>query len=613
MASPPKRSGHRRSSRGSNDDGGASSLLGYLYQLVGTASVSVSVNNSTPASTSPEDFVFEAETFGQDAVLSAGHTVQLIQFKYSASAKPIGPGELADVLMTFERSQQSVKSPRTVVAWILKTNRPLSLASNAIMAGTRPPGRRVAASHVRTIRRLVGQHFDFSRSTFDDYHNVLLDRATRLGVDYTSAATNSVVGLLMRIATNTPELRRIDRQAMDDALAGYSGAQLLSAVDSAARLREELIRLAREQRGIEIGDAISRPDVDKLLHSNESALALVTGHGGSGKTLSVLKALYDSLDRRPILVGALMPPGSISSQSVSELVSSWRSVDGAPTESLDGSLRRVIRANPDVPRPVLVLCLDGLDERRWQERREAQDLVLRFYEWHQRATPSDVLLIITCRARRQFDELVGAQGAGEIPSREVEEVPLDDFSDEEFQLIWQQWFRHEVVPTLDPRAAGYATLDQSMTRDRATDSNRALLHPVFLGFVRFWGEDARAELIAGDDTRWRELTTRYVEWFETKVHRRLGCEARVVRGILRAAAVATHADTSAPSFDLVTHWIDPGLAETGVAQLLLKEVFEDAVTAGLVDCGPRFQMPMFGKVNWQWNFPVIWEQFRSLV
>jgi hypothetical protein len=607
---------------GGHADGGSAALLGYLYQLLGSASVSVSLVEKKSDSTSPDEFIFEVETFGQDAVLTTGQAVQLIQFKYSKGARPISPGELADVLAAFERSERQLRDQRVGesgpgrVDWILKGNRPLSPASEAILGGSMPPDHyRIDSSHIETIRRLNGSHLEIERQIdFAEYEDILRNRARRLGVDGSASAINSALGYLLRKSVEPRGLRRIDRQLLDDELAGYPGARLLSAVDCAPLLREQLVKLAPPQDGVTINEAIRRAKVDRLLYSDDAAIAVVSGPGGSGKTLSVLKALHDVLDDRSIMVGALMPPRGEWRQSVPELVASWRSATRVPIETLNVSIERVLVANIDVQqRPVLVLSLDGLDESSSPQRNNAEALVRYFHDLHQTSTRSGALLIVTCRRFADFKALIEPSGTGGVPGRQVTEVPLGNFDAEEFQVAWRRWFPTEDVPSVDPSADSSLTLASEMTRDGSPNPTGALTHPVLLGCIRWWTPEERADLIAGDVVQWRRLIGQYVDWFVTKVVRRRGESANVVRAVLRAAAIATHEAAPKRVFDMATHWIIPARDQMPeVGRLFLKNVFEDAVTAGLVESEGKFEIPAHSPVPWEWRLPFMSEHFRSL-
>jgi len=586
--------------------------LGYLYQLLGSASIRVSLEEGEIATGDTNAVIVEIEEHGQDAIIHDNNTLRLIQFKHSQSARDISPDELAHLLTTFEQSEVNA-SAETAVEWILQTNRSLSATSEALLNGT-PPGKktRTKASALEKIRRL-GARLRIEQHTLHDFEDRLRDRAMRFGIDDITKVTDGVIGLLHRTVVKPKGQRQLKTQVLDDALAGCKEALSIRASECTQRLRQQLVAIANEQGGIELTDALSRPSVEQLLQQDFTALAVVTGPGGSGKTLSLLKALYDSLDRVPRLVGALMPPPSAWSQTLQQLVASWRSKNGMPAESLGTALRRINVANVGSARPVLILCLDGLDESRWTETAHTDELLWHFFEMHQRPIQPDALLIVTCRTRQQLDELLAPQGTGRSMRRLIPEVRLDEFSVEEVRTVWERWFSGEALPPVGPASDYYGTLNQATNNSLSSDVAKALRHPVLLGCLRDWSPEGRAQLIAGNDGQWQQLLQQYIQWFSTKVTRRRTANVATVRNILRAAAVATQDTTSTTTFDMQTHWIGPGSSDTGEPRGFVKEVFEDAVTAGIVDSGEkRFDMPTQAPVAWKWHFAFVPKHLRTL-
>lgn len=592
------------------NDAGAWSLLGYLYQLLGAASIRVSLEDG--AAENGDVGAVIVEEHGQDAVVLQADTVRLIQFKHSQSAREISPSELADLLLTLEQSEASLAQKPPNVEWVLQTNRSLSAKSAALLQGKLRRGKgKITQATVRAIQRLGGR-LTITAHSMRDFEGHLHDRARQFGVDDMARATNTVVGLLHQTVAKPPGQRQLILQDLDDALAGYAGARSIRASECAASLRQQLLTMAKDQGGIELAEAVPRPSVEHLLRRDYTALAVVTGPGGSGKTLSLLKGLHDLPNDQPRLVGALMPPPNPSSRTLQQLVASWRSSNGTPVESMDAALRRIIVANHGGPRPVLLLGLDGLDESKWRDRDDVQVLLLHFFELHQQPVQPDALLVVTCRTRQQFDDLLGPQGTGGRPPQAIPEVRLAEFTVEEFRTVWARWFPEDATPSVEVAADdSYTTLDQS---GDTVGSNvaRSLLHPVLLGCLRHWSSEERAQLIAGDQARWQHLLEQYVSWFSIKVTRRHACEANFVRAILRAAAIATENTAASTTFDMQTHWIKPGIDDTGEPRALVKSVFEDAVTAGMVDSEARFEMPARAPVAWKWHFAFVPEHLRTM-
>jgi hypothetical protein len=221
---------------------------------------------------------------------------------------------------------------------------------------------------------------------------------------------------------------------------------------------------------------------------------------------------------------------------------------------------------------------------------------------------------VTCRTRQQFDDFLGPQGTGGRPPQVIPEIRLAEFTAEEFRTAWARWFAGEAIPPVEVAASdSYATLDRRAGDAVGSNVALALLHPVLLGCLRHWSPQERAQLIAGDRGRWQHLLEQYVNWFSFKVTRRHECEANFVRTVLRAAATATEDTAASTTFDMQMHWIEPGIRDSGEPRALVKAVFEDAVTAGIVDSGDvRFEMPTRAPVAWKWHFAFVPEHLRTM-
>lgn len=145
-----------------SNDGGAWSLLGYLYQLLGSAIVSLDSKETTPGET---DAIIEVEEHGQDTTVTLAREIRLIQFKHSEGEYDIAPKELAAILETLEASEKAIDRRGKKVTWLLQTNRGLSpVAERAFYAkplgnvGTTKP------ATIKTIQRL-GNRLTIQRHT----------------------------------------------------------------------------------------------------------------------------------------------------------------------------------------------------------------------------------------------------------------------------------------------------------------------------------------------------------------------------------------------------------------------------------------------------------------
>jgi hypothetical protein len=557
---------------------------------------------------------FLLEEHGQDAAVHQGATFQLVQFKYSQNARPIEPAELAAILLALDNASKLVPQEHAI-RWQLVTNRQLSPTAQRLYDSAGRPKRGGAlrtsrASNDKVITRL-GARLAFVHRDLDEMRLELLDAARRFGAD--DGAVERVFDLMVKVAARAPHRRLISRAAMDEALAGYRNPRSVRLDDGDCRdhLRERLASAVRAQGGISLAEAVERRSL-RSLFAEPAALAIVHGPGGCGKTISLFKALDGRLAQAVGLSGMVVAPP----RSLSHIYDSWRNAKPA---GLPGAVLPQLRlANPNLKRPVLVLGLDGWDELSDSERTEAASLVQYFHamhvDWHVSRTEPDGLLVVTCRNKEDITYVVGPRGTGgmhlEIPAFDVGE-----FEDAEIAEVWAQWFPDEEVPylgVLDEMRVTYADEGDrvGVVRDPFLV---ALRHPVLLGCTKTLSAEQRQQLYRGDATVRRQVLSTYVDWFTRKSVDRAGCSPRRVLGILKAAARATVGTQTVGTCDRDEHWVRPATAETGEAPGLAKQIFEDAVTAGVVVTGVgRYSPPVTMPVTWRWRFHDLAAHLASL-
>jgi hypothetical protein len=617
-ADRPRRKSSGRSSSSTLDDGGARSLAGYIYQMIGSASERVILADAPSESALETSARFFVEQHGQDAVSTNVSGVRLIQFKYSQDARPLKPVELADILLALEKSSKHVRQT-TAVHWRLVTNRPLSaMARRSHGAAKRTKGPRTrrsvstgSESPSRVIARL-GARLEIVRKNLNQFKASLLDAANRFGVDDDGIA-GRVMTLLFEVATKPPNRREVSLEALNRQLAGYSKPKSIRLKDCGEELRAALAAAVGPggEGGIVLTEAVERRGFETLL-AERAALAVVHGPGGCGKTISLFKAL----DRR--LSDGVGPAGMIvdGPRALGHVIDSWRNAPptgAAPAEAL----RRLRVANADLGRPVLVLGLDGLDEVSEPERAEAEALIRHFYsmhvELHRSRIEPDGLLIVTCRNRDDLDYVVGPRGTGGLPPPDIPAIDVGEFTDEEFGAVWDLWFPDEVVPRLglsdEMRATVADAVDEVTTQDQRL---LALRHPVLLGCTKLLSPEERQLLYRGDAGVWGQVLASYFDWFTRKAGIRAGCHRRKVLGVLKAAARATVA-TPLRTCDREDDWVTPATTDTGQAPELVRQIFDDAVTAGVVIAGPnKYTQPVRLPIEWRWRFSELATHLASL-
>ena len=78
------------------------------------------------------------------------------------------------------------------------------------------------------------------------------------------------------------------------------------------------------------------------------------------------------------------------------------------------------------------------------------------------------------------------------------------------------------------------------------------------------------------------------------------------------AARATAA-TPLGAHDREGDWVTPAAKETGQAPDLVRQIFDDAVTTGVVIAGPtKYTQPVHLPIEWRWRFPELAAHLASL-
>lgn len=598
------------------NDGGAWSLAGYIYQLLGSAAERISLDEVASEPAGEASVRFWLEQHGQDAAVDDGITTWLVQFKYSQTARPIQPAELAEILVALEKSSKQVQR-NTGVRWQLVTNRRLSpTAERSRDRSGRPTGskkRRVSRSKKESAAQVIarlGRRLDVVRRDLDEFQSSLQAAAAAFGVEDDGVA-GRVLDLLQTVATKAVDRREVSLRALNRALAGYPNPKSIRLRDCQGDMRSALESGVQAKGGIVLREAVERRALQPLL-AQRAALAIVYGPGGCGKTL----ALFRALDQR--LSDAIGPAGMIveSPRALGHVVGTWRnapSSSGSPTEAL----RQLRVANPDVRPPVLVLGFDGLDEVPDSERVEAEELIRHFHRMHVELHRSQIepagFLVVTCRNKEDLDDVVAPQGTGGPIPPEIPSFKIDEFSDEEFAAVWALWFRDEPVPRLGLPDEMLATVADTVAGATAPDERLlALRHPVLLGCTKSLSAEQRQRLYQGDPGLWRQVLDSYFTWFTRKASRRAGCSPRKAREVLKAVARATAGKSVACDRD--DDWVAPATAHTGYTPHLVSQIFDDAVTAGVVEIAgrSRYTLPAGTPIQWRWRFPELVAHLASL-
>jgi hypothetical protein len=598
------------------NDGGAWSLAGYIYQLLGSAAERVRLDNAPAAAAGDASLRFFIEQHGQDAAVDDESRARLVQFKYSQGGRPIQPAELAEILLGLEKSSKLMRG-KAKLRWQLVTNRPFSptaeryfgVAGQASGSRKGHVSRSAEASPAQIIVRFR-RRLDVLRRDLDEFQSSLQEAANTFGVDDDGVA-GRVLDLLQAIAVNAPDRREVSLGALNQALAGYPNPKSIRLRDRQGDMRSALESTVRAHEGINLRDVLERRGLQPLL-AQRAALAVVYGPGGCGKTLS----LFRMLDQR--LSDGIGPAGMIVERprALGQLLGTWRNAPSSTGSSTE-ALRQLRVANPDVRRPVLVLGFDGLDEVPDSERAEAEELIRHFHRMHVELQSSQVepdgLLVVTCRNKEDLDDVVAPRGTGGPAQPEIPSLKIDEFSEEEFAAVWALWFHDEPVPRSGRPDEMFATIADTAPGAAAPDQRLlALRHPVLLGCAKLLSTEQRTRLYQGDAGLWSQVLNSYFNWFTRKASRRARCSPKKAREVLKAVARATAGKSGACDRD--DDWVAPAIEHTGDTRYLVSQIFDDAVTAGVVEISgrSRYTLPAGTPIEWRWRFPDLAAHLASL-
>jgi hypothetical protein len=265
-----------------NEDGAMFALVGFLQQMLGTASDYVRYISGLKAAGQErfQSVVVETEVCGEDSVATgvttSGYRSRVItQYKFSLSRRPIGDEEMGRIIGGLKNAD-----PRPE---LLEQNRAeLRLCTNRPLTSTAEDA----------LRR--------SNVKYDPYNPsaarlALKEYASRFGTkdsEFKDGVTN-LAGYLMELAAS-PGSHEIRRTDFDRRLTGLDNPQSIRAIDAANRLRASL----EDQRSYLSSGRLScrRSVEDAISRSAYEALIILLGEGGCGKTTALWQALNETAE-----------------------------------------------------------------------------------------------------------------------------------------------------------------------------------------------------------------------------------------------------------------------------------------------------------------------------
>jgi len=635
-------------------DGGRRALAGYLYQIVGVLGMQAYAHCSDVALDSPE---LEAllrlvragqlyhEYLDQDAVLrqlgiSSNDDYVLVQFKYSSQVPlpTIGPAELTEIVHRLDQIDQSARQAqdldRNVVGYTLITNRGLGpkaqemkdAAESGDSIGSLTSGQYATLQQLRVIT-------DLRLSVWQEALRIF---AHKFGAEEAEIerGISRLVGDLVR-QTAGLDYAPVCESDLISAFTEYKCTRPLTLEAIAEMSIQELDHFI-DQHGLP-SEPVRRMLLDEIAQASvQRALVILYGLGGCGKTVALWQWAHETTTApkprgRPST--AISAAGVIPRLWITQTVCDWAGLPhinhSRHAEEPERALQRLCVANPEAPRPILFLGLDGLDEGidSPEQKYIVRELLRWFWEEDEKARQEGrvpkAALVVTCRS---VEEVVkdwlhldvsgyGYHGVG--PSG----VEVTDFSEEELleaARAGTPTLSNRIEAAVRSRAGrplGTQAYDQEppllgqsgpYVRGANEEVLEALMHPAVWRALLELGPDVQSRVLSSEFSATRQLAAAFTGRFCVKVVARgrlAGMNEDALLDVL--CAIARHSANTGRTRQPMADWIDPArstdwIRGAGEARLLCSE----ALSGGMI--------LEDGRDHWRWRHRLVRDYLAEL-
>jgi hypothetical protein len=588
-------------------DGGRWALAGFLYQIVGM--LSMVARASQPAEFSRKnggdevdslltlpDVQTHHERFEDAAFISVDDECVLVQFKYSSTGRKIGIGEAREIIEKLSAGVgQATNQGYRVTACVLFTNRELTSR-----------GGKAARQHWESEKQERPYDLRYYKSAPIES---LIEDLNNFGREYGLFGNEIEEGIdrmIGRVLLRTGDLfdRSFDQSNFIGCLVGSDRARRLTA----ARICEQPHqRLEDFGNWIGINQWDSYPiqrarlhDVIEAINENRALIGLC-GQGGCGKSILIWQVLTNlPPDRCCTFVHAEEVLGSW----IENTVHNWRGLVGNSGDTREEAVERLLIANPDSPRPVLWLGLDGIDEGDLSPAR--QNHIRKILRWFWRSDLDRMndrppaILIVSSRKEEKLRDFLRLEGGPLQPTTLPLTLKIDVFTDQERDMAASQ-----KVPGIHQRV--HQTLSRGRLREwsdsievwgaEAPDENLdsidaavwdSLRHPAMWQALLSLDRETQRRAIEGVSDARSQLAHGFLQWFGHKLRMRRGQQTEDLtsndyHGLFEVLeAIARHSDLETLK-QRDPDWVEPARqTPIGISRREAEDLYRESLSAGLI-------------------------------
>lgn len=644
--SPKASSKNQRNRRTSSADGGLSAIGGFIFQFIALPGLIAIAEGFAYRGGSDEQVsalmpliqdiqTLKPEIGDQDAFMKwLNHTHlkeqieqgAFLQLKFSVhgAASTIGEDEFNDILESLRRSTGKAQTQGYSIAkWILLTNRRMGPSTQTL---------------VRDQRALWEQlHIRKGRSSSERELIILDNLSTTIWEDalYQYGASfgcgkeeieQGIAELLGRslMETNSNRPPNITRTLVAEILTGSSQPRQLTSPALSPLCFEEFNR-HRDRELNTNHDLLRRNVLDEISKAfQKRAILVISGHGGSGKSVAVWQWLVGQNQEHPAIPVALRERKDLvgaHDNIIARILSTWSSIPPSSKrlhETIPDALRRLVIANPTQAAPYFILGIDGFDEETMSVPFEALNVLIRtFHDEDRRLRMGSAgeglgaKLILVCRDSRLLETYLGpSSGFALMRDDYPPEITVRDFEELEMMEFVQTYFRH-VAPrfeltrhlqgentfqtepllfstsrTLSPSSSASPAEAASSVQVKPIDREvfQALHHPVFWHAFATLNTSEQQRLLDGATDMLallaEEFTVRIVKKALYRKRQILSSEQHIWSAFHQIAMALAPTNLMEYTYE---DWRTHTCAEAVFTRFQADALFEEAVSAGLIE------------------------------